>query len=383
MTVFRIYMKIAKKNMWVILMYLVIFFGITVMFQQFARQDVENYAAESIPVGIVDKDGGTAARSLAAYIGRTNKVVMLEEDREALQEDLFYRNVDYIIRIPEQFMEKCILGDDKVQVTAVPGSYTGYYVEQQMNNFLNFARTYGAAGFSEDEIGEAMSEREIAEVELVDFSGNAGRTPAYAYFYRYLPYLFLSVLCYVLGYILMGFRRGSLPRRMKASAMPARVQTLQGLGAAGVLALGLWGICSVAVVFLYGSDFLGNGRSGWYLLNSFVMLLCALSLAFLVGSLVKSSNALNGITNLLGLGMCFLCGVFVDMDLLSSGVRRAAQFLPVYWYENVNIILTEHGNIGGNVRMEVLGGIGIQLVFAAVFVCLTLAAAGEKNRKGQ
>ena len=98
---------------------------------------------------------------------------------------------------------------------------------------------------------------------------------------------------------------------------------------------------------------------------------------------MKTSDALNGITNLLGLGMCFLCGVFVDMDLLSSGVRRAAQFLPVYWYENVNIILTEHGNIGGNVRMEVLGGIGIQLVFAAVFVCLTLAAAGEKNRKGQ
>ena len=54
------------------------------------------------------------------------------------------------------------------------------------------------------------------------------------------------------------------------------------------------------------------------------MLLCALALAFLVGSLVKTSDALNGITNLLGLGMCFLCGVFVDMDLLSSGVRRAA-----------------------------------------------------------
>lgn len=380
MTVFKIYMKIAKKNMWMILLYLAIFFVVTVMFQGFAGADVENYAAESIPVGIVDKDGSAVSESFAQYIGRTNKVVRLEDDKEALQEDLFYRNVDYIIWIPEQFMEKCILGDDKVQVTAVPGSYTGSYVERQISNFLNFARVYGAAGFTEDEISKAMSERKTAEVELVDFSGNAGRTPAYAYFYRYLPYLFLSVLCYVLGYILIGFRRGSLPGRMQASAMPVRVQTIQGLGAAGTLALGLWGICSVSVLLLYGRDFLGNGRAGWYLMNSLVMLLCALALAFLVGSLVKSPNALNGITNLLGLGMCFLCGVFVDMDYMSKGVRKAAQFLPVYWYENVTVILTAHRNIEGSVRIEVLEGIGIQLVFAVVFVCLTLAASREKNR---
>ena len=45
MTVFKIYMKIAKKNMWMILLYLAIFFVVTVMFQGFAGADVENYAA--------------------------------------------------------------------------------------------------------------------------------------------------------------------------------------------------------------------------------------------------------------------------------------------------------------------------------------------------
>ena len=379
MSVFRAYMKIAKRNMWMILLYLVIFFGITVMFQSFAGGGAQDYQAENVPVGIVDEDQGEAAAALIGYIGKTNKTVMLEDDREVLQEELFYRNVDYIVRIPEGFMEKCILGGENLQVTTVPGTYAGYYVEQQIGSFLSFARSYGAAGFTESEIASAMADRETAEVTLLDLGGNMGETPSYVFFFRYMPYLFLSLLCYVLGYILMGFRRGSLPQRMRASAVPVRRQSMEGLAAAGVIAFALWGICAVAALTVYGKEFLSSGRAGWHLLNSFTLLAASLALAYLVGTLVKTSTALNGIVNILALGMCFLCGVFVEMDYLSSGVRKAAQFLPVYWYETVNNLLAEHGNIVGNVRTEVLEGIGIQLVFAAAFVCVTLAVSREKK----
>ena len=146
MSVFKAYMKIAKKNIGMILLYLVIFFTVTIMFQRFAGEGTQGYTAESIPVGIIDEDGGTAAESLIDHIGKTNDVILLENDTESLQEELFYRNVDYIIRIPEGFMEKCIRGDERLKVTAVPGTYTGYYAEQQISNFINFARSYAAAG---------------------------------------------------------------------------------------------------------------------------------------------------------------------------------------------------------------------------------------------
>lgn len=380
MSVFKAYMKIAKKNIGIILLYLVIFFTVTIMFQRFAGEGTQGYTAESIPVGIIDEDGGTAAESLIDHIGKSNDVILLENDTESLQEELFYRNVDYIIRIPEGFMEKCIRGDESLKVTAVPGTYTGYYAEQQISNFINFARSYAAAGFTEEEIATVMAERTPAEVTLLDTGGNGGETPSYAFFYRYLPYLFLSLLCYVMGYILMGFRRGSLPQRMRASALPTRRQNLEGLAASGVIALVLWGICTAASLTVYGRGFLGSGRAGWYLLNSFVLLTASLALAYLVGTLVKTSDALNGIVNILALGMCFLCGVFVEMDYLSGGVRKAAQFLPVYWYETVNDLLTQSTKIAGNVRTEVLEGIGIQLVFAAAFVCVTLAVSREKKQ---
>ncbi len=380
MAVFKAYMKIARKNIWMILLYLGIFFCVTILFQRFVPEGAEGYTAESVPVGIVDEDGGEAAESLINYIGRTNETILLEDDRESLQEDLFYRNVGYIVRIPEGFMEKCILGEEKIEAVTVPGTYAGYYVDQQVNSYMVYARSYAAAGFTETEIASAMAHRDKAEVTLVDFSGNAGQVPAYTFYYRYLPYLLLSVLGYVMGYILMGFRRGSLPQRMRASAVPERRQSVEGLAASLVIALALWGIGVAASVVMYGQDIYESGKLIWYLLNSLVMMLTALSLAYLVGTLVKSSNALSGIVNIISLGMCFVCGVFVEISYLSAGVRKAAQFLPVYWYETVNTLLTDHGTVAGSTRTAVLSGIGIQIIFAIAFVCVTLAVAKRSRR---
>lgn len=380
MAVFKAYMKIARKNIWMILLYLGIFFCVTILFQRFVPEGAEGYTAESVPVGIVDEDGGEAAESLINYIGRTNETILLEDDRESLQEDLFYRNVGYIVRIPEGFMEKCILGEEKIEAVTVPGTYAGYYVDQQVNSYMVYARSYAAAGFTETEIASAMAHRDKAEVTLVDFSGNAGQVPAYTFYYRYLPYLLLSVLGYVMGYILMGFRRGSLPQRMRASAVPERRQSVEGLAASLVIALVLWGIGVAASVVMYGQDIYESGKLIWYLLNSLVMMLTALSLAYLVGTLVKSSNALSGIVNIISLGMCFVCGVFVEISYLSAEVRKAAQFLPVYWYETVNTLLTDHGTVAGSTRTAVLSGIGIQIIFAIAFVCVTLAVAKRSRR---
>lgn len=378
MTVFKAYMKIAKKNIWLILMYMGIFIAVTVMFQAFAGDREQEYTAQSVSVGVITEDRGSAAQSLIRYIGSINEVTELSDDREILQENLFYRNVEYIVRIPDGFMERCILGDEKLQVTTVPGTYSGYYVERQITNFINFARTYAAAGFSEEEISDAMEQRESAQVELTGQNGG-GAEQAYAFYYRYLPYLILCVLCYVMGYILMGFRRGSLPDRMAASAVPVRRQKLEGLLASGVIAIALWGICILLSVVIYGSELLDSGKVHLYFANSFALLLSALALAYLVGSLVKNSDGLSGIVNILSLGMCFTCGVFVEMDLMSSGVRKAAQFLPVYWYETVNNLLSDYKTISGNIMPEVMGGIGIQLVFAVAFVCVTLAVSKKRS----
>ena len=105
------------------------------------------------------------------------------------------------------------------------------------------------------------------------------------------------------------------------------------------------------------------------------MLTIALSLAYLIGLFMKNNNMLNGITNIVSLGMCFLSGVFVPINIMDKKVLKIAQFLPVYWYEQVNDILSRHHSLNPELLGRVRMGMGIQLLFAAAFVSLILVVS--------
>lgn len=109
------------------------------------------------------------------------------------------------------------------------------------------------------------------------------------------------------------------------------------------------------------------------------MLLVGMSMAYLVGMFTKDTNTLSGAVNVISLGMCFLCGVFVPLEYMNKGVKTAAQFLPVYWYEKVNDTLVEYGTVAGAVQSEILKAFGIQLMFAAVFLCITFSISKWKR----
>mgnify|MGYP007130416974 CR=1 FL=1 len=44
--------------------------------------------------------------------------------------------------IPEDFYENCMVNGESISVTKVPGSYSAYYVDQQLESCLNTMRTY-------------------------------------------------------------------------------------------------------------------------------------------------------------------------------------------------------------------------------------------------
>ncbi len=375
MTVFKGYIRIMKRNAGLIIMYVSIFMVITVMVQRtLGESSGSSYSAEQLNIGFVDEDKSALSEGLKKYMGQFHEIIPLEQDKEKLQEMLFYRNVEYIIQIPAGFEKQFLSGTETVEATKVPGSYSGYYVDQQLNNFLNSVKTFCAAGYSAGEAAEAANGGAQVQVLMLDRNGNSGKIPGFSYYYRYLPYLMLSVLSYVLGNILSAFYKGDIPRRMQASAVSARRQNLEALLAVSILGVGLWLISIGGSLALYGKELLLASNFPYYIINSLAMLLVALATAFMVGMLTTNTDTLNGVVNTLTLGMCFLCGVFVPMDILSKGVRAAAQFLPVYWYEWANELLAKYGTITGEVKIQILQSVGIQIVFAAAIICIALAA---------
>ena len=382
MTVFKGYMRIIKKNTGLILLYLCIFFGVAMALQAAAgKESYTSYESEKIKIGVVDKDSGPLAEGLIKWLKTTHHVTMLEDSREKLQEELFYRNVEYIVVIPENFYESCMVNGESISVTKVPGSYSAYYVDQQLESCLNTMRTYLKAGFSEEEAADAILDEKTGKVTMLDTDGNGSSTPAYIYYFRYMPYLFLAVFCYVMGYVLMAFKKGDIPKRMQASAVSSRRQNLEGLLAMSVMGGGLWGIGMLGVLVMFGKDFFGSANQKYYVLNTLVMMAVALSLSYLIGLFVKNSNMLSGIANILSLGMCFLCGVFVPMNVMDKNVLKVSQFLPVYWYEKVNETLGSYSHLTEEAAASVWKGIGLEALFAVAFICVILAVTRYQRQK--
>lgn len=142
----------------------------------------------------------------------------------------------------------------------------------------------------------------------------------------------------------------------------------------------LWLISVAGVCVLFDKEFLTSPLIGYYILNTALMLGIALSLSYLVGIFVKNSNMLNGISNLLSLGMCFLCGAFVPMSIMNKSVLKIAQFLPVYWYESINETLAQYKTLPVPVAEEIWKSMGIEAMFIAAFVFMILAISKYKQQ---
>ena len=384
MTVFKGFMTLVKRNIFTFFLYLAIFMTICIMIQVLiSGEGTVKFEEESLEIAVIDRDGGELARGLASYLGGKHHLTDIADDKKTIQENLFYRNIYYVVTITENFEEKCLEGEEKLKTTKIPGASTAFYVDQQIDTFLNDVRVLKAAGFSTEEaIAEVGRIGEIStDVTLIDKNGHGGQMAPHAFLFQYLPYMILSVLCYIIGFVMVAYRKKDVRRRMLCSAVSLRSQNVQLVAAYLVIGAVLWIICMCMPLALYGKEFLQDGNLIYYLLNSFVLTLVSLAISFLIGVLVEKEEVINGVVNVISLGMSFTCGVFVSMSVLGKGVRAFAHFLPVYWYEIVNEIIGSNAEFTVAQTTPIFQGIGIQLLFAAAILSAGLAVSKYKEQE--
>jgi len=135
------------------------------------------------------------------------------------------------------------------------------------------------------------------------------------------------------------------------------------------------GICGIVSTIMFPEDMLTvNGIL--YILNSVCIMAVALAITYLVSKVTTNEQVISLLSNVVGLGMAFLCGVFVPIEYLSDGVIKIAHFLPAYW--NVRAI-----GIIDSFTSDKLGTLlsymGIQLLFAVAITCVALIIARRKR----
>lgn len=394
MTVFRGYLKGALRQRAVIILYLVIFLGLgTVMTWSMEKEPDDTYKAQKLSMAVIDHDHSEISQGLLHYLTQTQDVKNLADDASVLQEELYYGNVAYVMVIPENFghtflasAEAGALPDARnlLQGTGRPGSTQSYYASELTNCYLSGLALYLKAGLTPADAVthmqkqlEAVSDAD-SSVTLAEGSSSMSRV---AGTFRYLAYVLTALSCYVIGFVVLDYQQTDLRRRIAVSATPFAMRMLQMLLAFIVIGAVFFVASFVMVGIMNPREIFEEPNLTYYALNVLAMVLVALAIAFLVVHLAGTANGVNGLANMIALGMSFFCGVFIPDSMLSAPVRRIAKYFPVYWYEQNNTILGTHTVLTATLKERFLSGILWQLLVAVVVFAAAMLLKKVKDRQ--
>lgn len=388
MQVFKTFFKIAKKHVGQLLIYLIVFFVISIMVSSNANDNSKkNFTASSINISIIDKDGSTASKSLSNYLGKKHHIIDLKtEDKDILQDNLYQQKIDYVLFIEKDFEKKLLSGDttNLLSHSQLFDSTSSYFAKQQIEEYIRTATLYTSGGFSLDDALRKTTSALLSDsdVSVVDFEKKESSSSDYIFYYfQYLPYVLLSILILGMAPILITFRKKDLDNRMNCSALTIKSKNLQLTLGCIIWGLTTWLFFIVICGLLGGFDALFSTNGLLCILNNFMFFMICVAITLLISAFSVSKNVLNMIANVIGLGMCFLCGIFVPQWLLGSGILAVSRFLPAYWYIKANNMIS--GFSGETMSyINYWKYIGIEALFFVAIFSIYLVASKQRKVKG-
>ncbi len=383
MRVFNLFFKITKSKLPSGLIYVIVFFAICFPMSQAGSSQL-SFKETELKIAVFDEDGSAESKSLVEHIAKNNEIKDIKNDPKLILDAMYYEQIDYTLTIKKGYGER-ISDTDKDAVKEplfetyhLHDSYATAMMEQYLDEYVRMVRSYVAGG--NDTAGAIKKTQERidkkAEVSFAEFDSGQVKDENYpddfSFVFRYMPYVLISVLINVLCPVLLVMRKKDQRYRMNCSSTNMKSFTGQVFAGSTVLVLAIWLLFMIGAMVMYGGIF--RGTNCWIaVLNSFVFGLISAALAILIASFSPSENVVSMITQCVGLGMCFLCGVFVPQTMLSEGVLKAAKFLPAYWYEKVNDILSgSQSGTMGDVWMGILIEVGflVALILVTAFVSM-------------
>lgn len=375
MQVFKAFFIILKRGLVSTLIFFTIFLALALLLSGNGKKQTEVvYNDAKVKVAIFDRDNTVLSRSLYEYLDKTQELVTIKDDKDSISDELFYRNVEYVLIIKEGFEENIKSGDfeEVVENVKVPDSISGTLLDDKINQYLSALSAYMSGGFSAGEAAsKALDTADItAKVTLLKVEGKETEKSRAFYYYTFIPYVLICMMISTLGSILLTFRKKDLSWRIKCSALSESGRNTALISASLLFGLVCWAVFIVLSLFIYQKDMTGI-KGVLFTLNSLVFLFIAMSLTYLISFVVKTSNALDMVSNIIGLGMSFLGGVFVPLEYMSSSVLRFSKFLPTYWYVLTNQAI-ETFNSSKEQYNIIIRNLGIEVLFALIIFIVAI-----------
>lgn len=367
------------------IIYVIIFLFLSLLMSSFGNKTLEeSFQQKELDIAVIDRDQTQSSQALASYLDELHHVIPMADDREVFTDELFARNVTYILVIPKNY-EKNLLGgayENLLEHYTVPGSNNAVFVDMQIEQYLNTTAAYLAADMELSDIISECNDTMANEtaVTLYHAKDDAVEEKDKLYYtFLYLPYIFICITLVAVGPILSIMNSKEIKNRMTISCLKNSAKNLQ-LGLATL-------VCGtgISIVFFVLSYFTSKGtllsKAGLlYMGNAYVLMIVAIAITYLFSQLTANENVLNMVANIFGLGSCFLCGVFVPMEYISPKVTAFSKFLPPYWYVMCMEKIAGYNETSGQLQ-EIFVDYGILLLFAIAIFAVALIISKTKNEQ--
>lgn len=318
--------------------------------------------------------------NLEQYLEKNCNIMDIEDTEEARNDALFYRDVDYIIYIPENYNKDFMNGlNPELQVKSA-GTSGASYAEMILTRYSKVANLYQKDIKDEEElvkqINQTLEKETKAEVTSKLDTTNLAKA---CFYYNFLNYSILAGCVYVICLILSSFREEKIRKRTIISSMNYKKINRDLLLSNGLLTIILW-LAYVVLSFVLIGKTMFSYHGLILIVNSFVFSICSLTIAFVIANLVNNKNAINGIINVVGLGSSFLCGAFVPVEIMPDSILKAAHILPSYWYIQTNELIKTLEVVNFESLKPIIVNMGIIMIFSIVFIILSNIISKKKRK---
>ena len=335
MTVYKTFFKVVNKYKFLIIIYtamLILFAG----FNMQTSQNSTNFVAEKPDVLIINNDKEQKlSKNLVEYIEKNSNIVDIENDEEARNDALFYRDVSYIIYIPENYSKDFLNGlNPEINIKSA-GDAGSSYAEMMLTRYIKVANIYQKELQNEEEliktINETLSKESEIEITSKLDTDNLSRA---AFYYNFMNYSILAGCVYVICIIISSFREEKIRKRTVISSMNYKKYNRQLLVSNGMLAFILWFLYVVLSFILIG-DIMFTTHGLILIANSFVFSICSLTIAFLIANLINNKNAINGIINVVALRFKLFMWCFCASRMVARHyIKNSSYFTFILVYTN-------------------------------------------------
>ncbi|MFB0957703.1 MAG: ABC transporter permease [Clostridiaceae bacterium] len=365
MTLFKYFLKLAWRQKYVILLYLLLFVVISLLNSGASRPQSGAFSESRPSIKVIQKDSGPLAERLAQYLKTQGREDVSHITEDQAEEAIFKGAATSVVIIPETFTKNFLAGTTSLTVYTDDTQMSAVLLRQKIQQYLMFLKAdqtfHGTADPARVEA--ALAVRANVVLDHPETAGNGDSW--FRYYFNFMTYIVVAIFIMVFSNIMNEFNEDNLKRRN--AIVPFSSTRFQGAMVLGqlLIAFGITALFLIIGAVIRPQE---AGSLNWpgHIANASAFTLAALAMAFLVNALTRNRFIQSALATVLSLALSFISGVMVPQEFLSSSVVTLSKFFPSYYYVRATDQILQNASY--------LPQIGIQLLFALFFLVLGLTA---------